>query len=144
MTSSLDERSVPGARIWLLLVFMAVSVGLAGVWLPDCAAAPTSVADAPVLAKGVSEADQAQDVPDKVYELLGEIQRLQGSPPTGYVGGRPFQNRERRLPRGQYREYDVNPKVPGQNRGPERLVIEQRTGKTYYTKDHYRTFVQIK
>lgn len=123
---------------------MAVSVGLTGGWLPDCAAAPTPVADAPGLAKGVSEADQAQDVPDKVYELLGEIQRLQGSPPPGYVGGRPFQNRESRLPRGQYREYDVNPKVPGQNRGPERLVIEQRTGKTYYTKDHYRTFVQIK
>jgi guanyl-specific ribonuclease Sa len=137
-----DQHACDGATTWLWPVFMAVALGLAGGGWPDCAAA-ASVADVPVLAKEARAADQSQEVPDKVYELLGEIQRLQGSPPPGYVGGRSFQNRERRLPRGQYREYDVDPKVPGQIRGPERLVIEQRTGMAYYTKDHYRTFIKV-
>ena len=54
-----------------------------------------------------------------------------------------FQNRERRLPRGRYKEYDVNRKVPGRSRDAERLVIEQDTGKAYYTDDHYRTFFPL-
>lgn len=143
MIRLLNTRAVSGAKTWLWPVLMVIAVGLAGVGGPDCTAASASVADVPVLAKKAGAADPSQEVPDKVYELLGEIQRLQGSPPPGYVGGRPFQNRERRLPRGQYREYDVNPKVPGQDRGPERLVIDQRTGKAYYTKDHYRTFINV-
>ena len=61
----------------------------------------------------------------------------------GYIGGRDFQNRERRLPRGRYREYDVNPKIRGRARDAERLVIEQRTGKAYYSGDHYRTFIPL-
>ena len=36
-------------------------------------------------------------------------------------------------PPGRYREYDLHPRVPGQNRGPERLVVEQTTGRAYYT-----------
>ena len=59
------------------------------------------------------------------------------------MGGRTFSNRERRLPRGSYREYDVNPKKSGRNRGTERIVIEQRTGKAYYTRDHYETFTAM-
>lgn len=82
-------------------------------------------------------------VPKKIYDVLSMLQERKGEPLPGYVGGRSFENRERRLPAGRYREYDVNPKVPGKNRGAERLVIEQRTGKAYYTKDHYRTFVLI-
>ncbi len=78
-----------------------------------------------------------------VYDVLAQLQASQGRPLPGYVGGRTFENRERRLPRGRYREYDVNPRVPGKHRGAERLVIEQRTGKAYYTDDHYRTFVPI-
>ena len=59
------------------------------------------------------------------------------------MGGRVFGNRERRLPHGDYREYDVNPKRPGKNRGTERIVIEQRTGKAYYSRDHYETFTPM-
>jgi ribonuclease T1 len=33
--------------------------------------------------------------------------------------------------------------VPGHNRGAERIVIERRTGKAYYTGDHYKTFVPM-
>jgi ribonuclease T1 len=76
------------------------------------------------------------DVPQKARDVLAEIQKRQGEPPPGYVGGRTFGNRERRLPRGSYREYDVNPKRRGKSRGAERIVIEQRTGKAYYSRDH--------
>src|SRR5262249_32678819 len=55
--------------------------------------------------------DVARDtVPQKARDVLAEIERRHGEPPPGYVGGRAFGNRERRLPRGAYREYDVNPK----------------------------------
>ncbi len=118
-------------------------MGLAGGGVPDGVAASSSMADGSMLAQESGGADPSLEVPAKVYEILGEILRLQGNPPPGYAGGRPFMNRERRLPRGRYREYDVNPAVPGQNRGPERLVIEQRSGRAYYTKDHYRSFVPV-
>ena len=83
------------------------------------------------------------EVPQKARDVLAEIQKRKGEPPPGYVGGRTFSNRERRLPRGSYREYDVNPKKPGKNRGAERIVIEQRTGKAYYSRDHYETFTPM-
>jgi len=82
-------------------------------------------------------------VPEKAREILAEIQKRNGEPLPGYVGGRVFGNRERQLPRGDYREYDVNPKRPGKNRGTERIVIEQRTGKAYYSRDHYETFTPM-
>jgi ribonuclease T1 len=75
--------------------------------------------------------------------VLLAIQQRNGEPPSGYVGGRIFENREHRLPPGVYREYDVYPKVAGRSRGAERIVIEQRTGKAYYSDDHYRTFIPM-
>jgi len=81
--------------------------------------------------------------PQKARDLLTLLQERDGAPLPGYVGGRDFQNRERRLPRGRYREYDVNPRVRGRSRDAERIVIEQQTGKAYYTGDHYRTFVPL-
>jgi ribonuclease T1 len=81
--------------------------------------------------------------PQKAYDLLAELERREGKPLRGYVGGQIFQNRERRLPQGRYREYDVDRKIPGRSRGSERLVIEQATGKAYYTGDHYRSFVPL-
>jgi ribonuclease T1 len=84
-----------------------------------------------------------QTIPDSARETLKAIEAGQGEPLPGYVGGRTFQNRERKLPRGRYREYDVHPKVPGKHRGAERIVIEQRSGKAYYTADHYHSFVPM-
>lgn len=83
------------------------------------------------------------EAPRKARDLLKVLQERDGVPLPGYVGGRDFQNRERRLPRGRYREYDVNPKRPGRPRDAERIVIEQRTKKAYYTRDHYQTFVPL-
>ena len=83
---------------------------------------------------------QTQTAPQKVYDLLAQLQARSGKPLPGYIGGREFQNRERRLPPGHYREYDVNPKIRGRSRDAERIVIEQDTGRAYYTGNHYRTF----
>lgn len=84
------------------------------------------------------------EIPQKAKDLLQTIRERQGVSPPGYVGGRAFHNRERRLPQGRYREYDVNPKIRGRPRDAERIVIEQKTGQAYYTADHYRTFVPFR
>lgn len=81
--------------------------------------------------------------PQKAYDLLAQLQQRNGAPLSGYLGGKQFGNRERRLPPGRYREYDVNRKTPGCSRDAERIVIEQRSGKAYYTGDHYRTFTPL-
>lgn len=85
----------------------------------------------------------AKDPLQKVKDLLEAIQQHEGKPLPGYIGGGAFQNRERRLPLGRYREYDVNPKIRGRSRGAERIVIEQGSGRAYYTGDHYRTFIPL-
>jgi guanyl-specific ribonuclease Sa len=85
----------------------------------------------------------AKEPLQKAKDLLEAIRLHQGKPLPGYVGGRDFQNRERRLPKGRYREYDVNPRRQGHPRDAERIVIEQQTGKAYYSGDHYRTFVPL-
>ncbi len=95
------------------------------------------------LPQSIDTPSSLKKAPQKVYDLLQRLEERGGSPLPGYVGGREFQNRERRLPRGRYREYDVNPKIRGRSRDAERIVIEQHTGKAYYTGDHYRTFVPL-
>jgi guanyl-specific ribonuclease Sa len=86
--------------------------------------------------------------PDYVYEVLQQV-RSEGRAPEGYVGGRSFENREKRLPQKdnsgekiRYREWDVHPKVRGQNRGAERLVTGSDQS-AWYTKDHYKKFTRI-
>jgi len=96
-----------------------------------------------LVATVVPAAAQAVEVPQKARDVLAQIEQRHGEPPPGYVGGRTFQNRERQLPRGAYREYDVNPKVRGRDRGAERIVIERRSGRAYYTPDHYETFIPM-
>jgi guanyl-specific ribonuclease Sa len=92
-------------------------------------------------------------VPDKVQKVLGHIDKT-GEAPEGYEGGRTFlnlgRNGEESLPRRDsrgrstaYREWDVNPHLPGHNRGAERLVTGS-DGSAYYTADHYRTFTKIR
>ena len=112
----------------------------------DGLVAPETEASAPALPERRISGPQTaieHTAPAKAYALLETLQRRDGEPLAGYVGGKVFQNRERRLPRGRYKEYDVNRKVPGRPRDAERLVIEQDTGKAYYTDDHYRTFFPL-
>jgi guanyl-specific ribonuclease Sa len=88
-------------------------------------------------------------IPAKVFKVWTYV-RTYDEPMLNYVGGRTFQNRERRLEskdaqgkRIQYKEWDVNPKRHGQNRGVERLVTGS-DGRAWYTNDHYQTFVEVK
>ncbi len=103
--------------------------------------ARTPTARAPVATPTVAVAVQT-NIPAKAFETLRYIRAHNGDPPPGYVGGSTFGNRERRLPPGQYREYDVDPRTGG-GRNAERLVIERRSGQAYYTGDHYDTFIPI-
>jgi len=82
------------------------------------------------------------DVPTKAYDTLRYVETHNGNAPPGYQGDTVFENREGRLPPGQYKEYDVDARMSG-GRNAERLVINQRTGQAYYTRDHYETFVSI-
>jgi guanyl-specific ribonuclease Sa len=104
-------------------------------------APPTVARPAPPVATHAGRAAPA--ALGRAREVLAAIEERDGAPLPGYVGGREFHNRERRLPPGQYREYDVRPRVAGRDRGPERLVIDRTTGRAYYTGDHYRTFVPL-
>lgn len=99
----------------------------------------------------VSESEPAltsNAVPAKVYVVLTHIRKYDHAP-KGYVGGRKFGNYEKHLPqttddgqRIQYREWDVNPKKEGKNRGAERLVTGS-DGRAWYTRDHYNSFVEV-
>lgn len=87
-------------------------------------------------------------IPQKVYEVLKYVKE-NGTAPNGYVGGRKFGNYEKQLPqkdengrRINYQEWDVNPKQQGRNRGAERLVTGSND-KAYYTKNHYKSFINV-
>jgi ribonuclease T1 len=113
--------------------------------LADGSTAPSVEAPlrAPSTEAPPSQAAFEHSAPKKAYALLEALKQRHGEPLPGYVGGRVFHNRERRLPLGRYKEYDVNRKVPGRSRDAERIVIEQTTGKAYYSGDHYRTFLPL-
>jgi ribonuclease T1 len=120
----------------------AVSPAPAGPVTGNAPSTAPAVAPAPPDATGAaSRADPAALA--RARDVLAAIEAQGGAPLAGYVGGRAFNNRERRLPAGRYREYDVHPRVSGRDRGPERLVVDQTTGRAYYTGDHYRTFVPL-
>ena len=56
------------------------------------------------------------------------------------IGGDYFGNREGILPKGKYRECDIN--TLGKKRGAERLIYSD-DGRIYYTGDHYNTFTLL-
>ncbi|MFD0399517.1 ribonuclease domain-containing protein [Kitasatospora sp. NPDC127121] len=59
-------------------------------------------------------------------------------------GSNVYGNRSGDLPQtGHYREYDVNPRSPGQHRDAERLVRDPATQHVWYSDDHYANFLEI-
>lgn len=76
-----------------------------------------------------------------------------GAAQPGYAGNRPYGNNGRDvqdmiLPRKDaagnpinYTEYDIHPRIPGVNRGAERVVLGG--GNRYYTNTHYRSFTKF-
>jgi ribonuclease T1 len=137
--------------VLLLAGALLLLAGLAGLALRDGRFLARTGPDAPPAWSGPPTAgpeasptrDAAAAAIERARALVADIARRHGEPPPGHVGGRAFRNREGRLPPGRYREYDVHPQVSGRGRGPERVVIEQRSGRAYYTGDHYRTFVPL-
>jgi guanyl-specific ribonuclease Sa len=134
-------------RFFTLVALLLITAAVGFVYANDEAGSPAAP---PLIGHGASpneggpaDRESVRTPPPKAKAVLEAIQNRHGEPPPGYVGGRFFYNRERRLPPGRYREYDINPKIHGQNRGAERLVIEQTTGKAYYTDDHYQTFIPM-
>ena len=80
---------------------------------------------------------------DRITETNNTLDRIEnGGPFPHKKDGTVFQNREGRLPDGNYREYTVE--TPGaSNRGARRIVRDEDTGRTFYTDDHYDNFVEI-
>jgi guanyl-specific ribonuclease Sa len=90
-----------------------------------------------------------QNIPAKVYVVLKFIKENNHAM-NHYVGGRVFTNREKVLPETsgngdpiRYQEWDVNPKIEGQNRGTERICTGS-DGRSWYTNNHYQSFTEIK
>jgi len=100
-------------------------------------------------AKLNENSDNNPEIPQKVDDVLKYI-RANHQPMPGYVGGRVFSNREKVVPQFddkgnpiEYQEWDVNPKIVGQNRGAERILTGS-DGRAWYTSDHYKSFKEIK
>ena len=77
--------------------------------------------------------------------LIATLELIERGGPFPYKkDGSTFSNREGELPpqpRGYYREYTVP--TPGERDRGARRVVQGRDGDTWYTRDHYRTFVRI-
>jgi guanyl-specific ribonuclease Sa len=92
-------------------------------------------------------------IPRAAWLTLDHVKR-EGQPPPNQVGGRRFGNYgrggEQKLPvrgaqgrRIDYQEWDIHPRLPGRNRGPERLVTGS-DGRTWYSADHYCSFTEMR
>ena len=57
------------------------------------------------------------------------------------IGGDRFGNYEKKLPKGRYKECDIDTKGK-KERGAKRIIFDEE-GNIYYTKDHYRSFEQL-
>ncbi len=97
--------------------------------------------------KKVKQQRGSGEVPDKAKNIAEQVKNNNGTPPKGYKGGKTYKNIPKegaqKLPEGvNYKEYDINPYVKGQNRGGERIIIGD-DGSVWYTNNHYDTFTRI-
>lgn len=150
------KRNVRTLLLWLAIVVVAGGLSLMQSGdEPD--AAPSSASGAPVVVATQPEtAERKQEKWPRVHEritdavereqLLATLDLIDRGGPFPYPkkDGSTFGNREARLPaqpRGYYREYTV-PTPGASNRGARR-VVRGKDGETYYTRDHYETFIRI-
>ena len=110
---------------------------------------PSALPDKTATNRGLNKKEKKSVIPQKVYNVLQYI-RANHHAMEGYVGGRVFTNREKIVPNADahgdliyYKEWDVNPRMQGQNRGSERILTGS-DGKAWYTNNHYQTFIEIK
>jgi guanyl-specific ribonuclease Sa len=85
----------------------------------------------------------------KKYVENGWRGSVSGQTP-GTAAGSKYKNRDGKLPTSDnsgkpitYKEFDINNKLPNQNRDSQRFV-RGSDGSVYYTDDHYTTFTKIK
>ncbi len=145
------------------LAVLAVLVALAGSWWATRSDGPTPApqpapqgqpAPAPTPAPAPLAADPAEwplgtrTIPyaagsDRFVEIVRTLDLIERGGPFPYErDGLEFQNRERRLPPAEYREYTV--KTPGaSDRGARRLVVDQDSGVAWYSDDHYESFAAV-
>jgi ribonuclease T1 len=96
-------------------------------------------------ARGWPKVNDAVRDPAERRLVLQTLELIDRGGPFPYPrDGITFNNREHQLPshpRGWYREYTV-PTPGAHNRGARR-IIRGKNGETYYTRDHYRSFVRL-
>ena len=147
------NRSIRLGGMLTALLFAWLQVGCSPSQVGEAPPSTQQTSDVEALAAHKSGTTAHHDlpagVPAKVATVLHHIDTSHKAP-AGYEGGRGFHNEEKRLPQKDkqgtgvtYQEWDVNPKVQGVNRGPERLITGS-DGSAYYTSDHYRTFTKIR
>ena len=128
--------------VWIVA---ALAVFLTALWQQRAEYAPE--ARTPHASVPVSKWARVQEVVpvgerDTLIATLALIER--GGPFPYKKDGSTFSNREAQLPaqpRGYYREYTVP--TPGSRDRGARRVVQGKDGDTWYTRDHYRTFVRI-
>jgi ribonuclease T1 len=124
-------------KLLRMVLLLAVAAFILYVKLASTSAPPATGSSQPSVSATATE----KGIPRKAIDVL-QIIRNTGQAPEGYVGGRVFQNREGRLSAGgDYREFDVDPHQG--NRNAERLIVEWKTKKAWYTGDHYQTFTAM-
>lgn len=107
---------------------------------------------AAIAAASMGFAARGGKFPTAATSVLQHVQQT-GKAPSGYVGGRNFQNDGRGggqvLPETDsqgstitYKEFDTKPYQKGLNRGAERIVVGS-DGSAYYTSNHYKTFTKM-
>lgn len=68
------------------------------------------------------------------------------APRQNFKGGGKFKNDENHpaLPKdGQFLKFDILENKPGVNRGEPRILIDETSGRAWYTPDHYKTFFEM-
>jgi ribonuclease T1 len=133
----------------LIWIVAALAVFVTALWQQRAEFAPAKPASQASVPPAVEKAKWARvqeivPAPERaqLVETLALIDR--GGPYPYSKDGSTFSNREAQLPlqpRGYYREYTVP--TPGSRDRGARRVVQGREGDTWYTSDHYKTFVRI-
>lgn len=129
----------------LLWTVVALAVFVTALWQQRAEYAPEK--RTPHASVPVSEWARVHEVvpaPER-EQLLATLALIgRGGPYPYKKDGSTFSNREALLPaqpRGYYREYTVP--TPGSRDRGARRVVQGKDGDTWYTSDHYKTFVRI-
>jgi ribonuclease T1 len=133
----------------LIWIVAALAVFITALWQQRAEYAPekpTPHASVPVSQERQQWSRVQEAVPAaERAQLLATLTLIgRGGPYPYKKDGSTFSNREALLPaqpRGYYREYTVP--TPGSPDRGARRVVQGKDGDTWYTSDHYKTFVRI-